>query len=246
MEIAAERQGLANDLDALNDEVRTVVPVARWHLDRGCSSHPQKAADLRPQAPLEASLARFLLANTEIARRLAGPLATPVSQFALHLRSQRLERVVPAYERVASGPVGSVPVVTVEEPENHRQVPLSFGELAERGGVERAPIPIVEILDPLRPVSAHADVVASRSEVDQRCDRAKTVELGPPRRDTRKIWTASLARRDRRRPADCRPGACAPGLGCAAISGGVRRGGGWRCRRGWPLRCCRVLVPGLA
>jgi hypothetical protein len=28
LEIAAERQGLANDLDALNDEVRTVVPVA--------------------------------------------------------------------------------------------------------------------------------------------------------------------------------------------------------------------------
>ena len=28
LEIAAERQGLANDLDALNDEARTVVPVA--------------------------------------------------------------------------------------------------------------------------------------------------------------------------------------------------------------------------
>ena len=28
LEIAAERQGLANDLDALNDEVRSVVPVA--------------------------------------------------------------------------------------------------------------------------------------------------------------------------------------------------------------------------
>ena len=28
LEIAAERQGLANDLDGLNDEVRTVVPVA--------------------------------------------------------------------------------------------------------------------------------------------------------------------------------------------------------------------------
>ena len=28
LEIAAERQGLANDLDALNDEVRSVVPIA--------------------------------------------------------------------------------------------------------------------------------------------------------------------------------------------------------------------------
>ena len=107
----------------------------------------------------------FLLSNAKIARRLAGPLATPVSQFALHLGSQRPERVVPAYERVASGLVGSVPVVTVDGPENHRQVLLRLGELAQRRGVERAPIPIVEILDPLRPASVHAQVVASPPEV---------------------------------------------------------------------------------
>ena len=149
--------------------------------------------------PLDREQPCFLLSNTKIGLRLARPFGTRVSQFALHLGSQRVERVVPAYECVASGLVGSVPVVTVDGPENHRQILLSLGELAERGGVERAPIPIVEILDPLRPASAHAQVVANPPEVPSLRQAPRQEATTSPIRTTVSAAGPGQSRRERGR-----------------------------------------------